>query len=114
MVSLMKAWWGDAATAENHWAYDYLPKLDKFYDTDAGLRAHEPGQDDRLHLPGLQSAGASPGKYKQNLALAEVAPELRVSVASGSITTRNLSFASARFCLYLPGEAASGLKPWQM
>jgi formate dehydrogenase major subunit len=31
-VSFMKAWWGDAATAENNWAYDYLPKLDKPYD----------------------------------------------------------------------------------
>src|SRR2546423_6123063 len=28
----MKAWWGDAATVENHWGYDYLPKLDKSYD----------------------------------------------------------------------------------
>jgi len=27
-VSLMKAWWGDAATAENDWAYDYLPRID--------------------------------------------------------------------------------------
>ena len=27
LVSLMKAWWGDAATAENDWAYDYLPRL---------------------------------------------------------------------------------------
>ncbi|HEX5144460.1 MAG TPA: molybdopterin dinucleotide binding domain-containing protein, partial [Mycobacterium sp.] len=26
-VSLLKAWWGDAATAENNWAYDYLPRL---------------------------------------------------------------------------------------
>lgn len=31
-VSLMKAWYGPNATAENHWAYDYLPKLDKQYD----------------------------------------------------------------------------------
>ena len=31
-VSLMKAWWGPAATAENNWAFDYLPKLDKQYD----------------------------------------------------------------------------------
>ncbi|MCM3439209.1 formate dehydrogenase, partial [Rothia dentocariosa] len=31
-VSFMKSWWGDAATAENNWAYDYLPKLDKQYD----------------------------------------------------------------------------------
>src|SRR5258706_14615246 len=31
-VSLMKSWWADAATAENNWGYDYLPKLDKPYD----------------------------------------------------------------------------------
>ena len=31
-VSLMKAWYGPAATADNHWAYDWLPKLDKQYD----------------------------------------------------------------------------------
>jgi formate dehydrogenase major subunit len=31
-VSLMKAWYGPAATAENNWAFDYLPKLDKQYD----------------------------------------------------------------------------------
>lgn len=24
-VSLLKAWWGEAATADNDWAYDYLP-----------------------------------------------------------------------------------------
>ena len=27
MVSLLKAWFGDAATAENDWCYDYLPRL---------------------------------------------------------------------------------------
>src|SRR6266700_7039199 len=26
-VSLMKAWYGDAATEENGWAYNYLPKV---------------------------------------------------------------------------------------
>ncbi len=26
-VSLMKAWWGDAATAENGWAFDNLPRI---------------------------------------------------------------------------------------
>ena len=31
-VSLMKAWWGPAATQENNWAFDYLPKLDQSYD----------------------------------------------------------------------------------
>lgn len=27
LVSLLKAWWGDSATADNDWAYHYLPKL---------------------------------------------------------------------------------------
>src|SRR5699024_2886471 len=37
-VSLMKAWWGDAAQPYNDWAYDYLPKMDKPYDM---LQAYE-------------------------------------------------------------------------
>lgn len=28
IVSLLKAWWGDAAREDNDWAYDYLPRLD--------------------------------------------------------------------------------------
>jgi formate dehydrogenase major subunit len=31
IVSLMKAFYGDAATKENGWAYDYLPKVDRNY-----------------------------------------------------------------------------------
>ena len=31
-VSTMKAWYGDAATQANNWAFDYLPKLDKVHD----------------------------------------------------------------------------------
>jgi Polysulphide reductase, NrfD/Molybdopterin oxidoreductase len=27
MISLLKAWWGDAATADNDFCYDYLPRL---------------------------------------------------------------------------------------
>ena len=29
MVSLLKAWWGDAATAENDFCFDYLPRIDE-------------------------------------------------------------------------------------
>jgi formate dehydrogenase major subunit len=28
MVSLLKAWWGDAATADNDFCFDYLPRVD--------------------------------------------------------------------------------------
>ena len=31
-VSLLKAWYGPAATKENDWAYHYLPKADRAYD----------------------------------------------------------------------------------
>ncbi|NLT25138.1 MAG: molybdopterin-dependent oxidoreductase [Microbacteriaceae bacterium] len=32
-VSLLKAWWGDAATADNDWAYDYLPRINGAHGT---------------------------------------------------------------------------------
>lgn len=32
-VSLLKAWWGDAATAENDWCYGYLPRLNGAHGT---------------------------------------------------------------------------------
>jgi anaerobic selenocysteine-containing dehydrogenase len=53
----MKAWYGNAATDKNDYGYDWLPKIDGAYDTLAHLRAHAPGQDERLLLPGLQPAG---------------------------------------------------------
>jgi formate dehydrogenase-N alpha subunit len=37
-VSFQKSMWGASATAENNWAYDYLPKLDVTYDV---LRAFD-------------------------------------------------------------------------
>ncbi|KNX38834.1 formate dehydrogenase [Luteipulveratus halotolerans] len=43
-VSLLKAWWGDAATAETGWAYDYLPRLSGphgTYQTAMGMLADE-------------------------------------------------------------------------
>ncbi|HZP15076.1 MAG TPA: molybdopterin-dependent oxidoreductase, partial [Nocardioides sp.] len=27
LVSLLKAWWGDAATADNNWCFDHLPRI---------------------------------------------------------------------------------------
>ncbi|MBZ4312874.1 formate dehydrogenase, partial [Mycobacterium tuberculosis] len=32
-VNLLKAWWGDAATAENDWAYDYIPRINGAHGT---------------------------------------------------------------------------------
>jgi formate dehydrogenase major subunit/formate dehydrogenase-N alpha subunit len=31
-ISMMKSFWGEHATAENNWGYDWLPKWDRLYD----------------------------------------------------------------------------------
>jgi formate dehydrogenase major subunit len=72
MVSLMKTWWGDAATADNHWAFDYLPKLDKFYDMMQAFELMNQGKMTGYICQGFNPLAASPGKYKQNLALAKL------------------------------------------
>ncbi len=56
-VSLHKAWWGDAATKDNGFAYDFMPKLAGASDVLSDLRPDVPGQGPRLPVPGLQPAG---------------------------------------------------------
>ena len=44
VISLLKAWWGDAAQQDNDWAYDYLPRLSGphgTYQTVVGMLADE-------------------------------------------------------------------------
>ena len=72
LVSLMKAWWGNAATADNHWCYDYLPKLDKFYDM---LQFFELMDQDKITgfiCQGFNPLAAAPNKNKLNRALAKL------------------------------------------
>jgi len=44
---------GDAATEQNNWAYDYLPKLDKLYDMLQVYELMHQGKIKRLSRPGL-------------------------------------------------------------
>src|SRR5947209_5443180 len=39
VVSLLKAWWGDAATADNDFCFDYLPRIDGDHSTYATVQA---------------------------------------------------------------------------
>jgi formate dehydrogenase major subunit len=71
-VSLMKAWWGDAATAENHWGYDYLPKLDKLYDMLQAFELMHQGQINGYICQGFNPLAAAPNKAKLNAALAKL------------------------------------------
>ncbi len=63
-VSLQKAWWGDAATADNDWAFHYLPKLDQLYDV---LRAFEMMNQGRMNgyiCQGFNPVASFPNKKK--------------------------------------------------
>ena len=72
--------------AENNWAYDYLPKLDKADDMLQVVRADASGQDERLSLPGLQSARGRPDKAK----IDGGAVEAQVPGHHGSARDRNI------------------------
>jgi len=71
-VSLMKAWWGDAATAENHWGYDYLPKLDKGYDMLQTFELMSQGKMNGFICQGFNPLAAAPNKAKMNASLAKL------------------------------------------
>ena len=71
-VSTMKAWWGDAASADNHWGYDYLPKLDKLYDMLQGFELMSHGQMNGYICQGFNPLAAAPNKAKMNMSLAQL------------------------------------------
>jgi len=63
-VSLMKAWFGDAATRENNWCYDWLPKLDKVYDVLQVFELMHQGKLNGYFCQGFNPLGAIPNKAK--------------------------------------------------
>ncbi|CAN5483024.1 formate dehydrogenase-N subunit alpha [soil metagenome] len=63
-VSLQKAWWGAAATAENSWAFDYLPKLDKLYDVLQAFELMNEGKMTGYICQGFNPVGSFPNKAK--------------------------------------------------
>jgi formate dehydrogenase major subunit len=71
-VSLMKAWWGDAATADNRWGYDYLPKLDKGYDMLQTFELMNQGKMNGFICQGFNPLAAAPNKGKMNSSLAKL------------------------------------------
>ncbi len=71
-VSLMKAWWGDAATPENNWGYEYLPKLDKGYDMLQAFELMSQGKMNGYICQGFNPLAAAPNKAKMNASLAKL------------------------------------------
>ncbi|KQX63751.1 formate dehydrogenase [Angustibacter sp. Root456] len=71
-VSLLKAWWGDAATAENDWAFDYLPRLTGAHGTYQTVMAMLDDQVEGYFLLGQNPAVGSAHGRMQRLGLARL------------------------------------------
>ncbi len=70
VVSLLKAWWGPAATRENDFAYDYLPKREK---VDAYSHQHVQAEMLRGKVKGFIVNGQNPAVDSPNAKMARQA-----------------------------------------
>ncbi len=87
-VSLMKSWWGDAATKENGFAYDYLPKLDKLYDVLTVFDLMHQGKVNGYLCQGFNPLASVPNKAKVTEALSR----LKFLVSIDPLATETASF----------------------
>jgi formate dehydrogenase major subunit len=72
-VSLMKAWWGDAATKENDWCYHWLPKLSEpLYDVLYAINDMTQGKMTGCFCQGFNILAAFPNKAKVTQALSNL------------------------------------------
>ncbi|MBV9857588.1 MAG: molybdopterin-dependent oxidoreductase, partial [Streptosporangiaceae bacterium] len=72
MVSLLKAWWGDAAAADNDFCYDYLPRLTGDHSTYETVRAQIEGRCGGYFLMGENPAVGSANSRMQRLGMANL------------------------------------------
>jgi formate dehydrogenase major subunit len=87
-VSLMKAWYGKAATKENGWAYDYLPKLDKLYDILTVFDLMSQGKLNGYVCQGFNPLASAPHKEK----LTEGLSKLKFLVTIDPLVTETSNF----------------------
>ena len=71
-TSLMKAYYGNAATAENNFAYDWMPKRDGAYDILAIFERMHQGKVNGFVVQGFNPLAAVPNKKKLSAALAKL------------------------------------------
>ncbi len=71
-VSFMKSWWGDAATKDNNWGYDWLPKLDKPYDLLQTIELMNQGKINGYICQGFNVMASAPDKAKTLSALSKL------------------------------------------
>ena len=71
-VNLLKAWWGDAATAENEWAYDYIPRINGAHGTYQTLMAMLEDKVEGYFLLGQNPAVGSANGRMQRLGMSHL------------------------------------------
>jgi formate dehydrogenase major subunit len=72
LVSLLKAWWGDAATADNDFAFDYLPRIDGDHSTYATVQGMLDGEVKGFFVVGENPAVGSANGRLHRLAFARL------------------------------------------
>ena len=71
-ISLLKAWWGDAATEDNDWAYDYLPRLTGPHGTYQSVQKMLADEIDGFFITGENPAVGSANGRMQRLAMSHL------------------------------------------
>jgi len=87
-VSLMKAWYGNAATRENNWCFDWLPKLDKPHDVLQVFEDMHQGKMNGYICQGFNPLAAFPNKAK----LTESLSKLKYLVIIDPLATETSEF----------------------
>ncbi len=72
LVSLLKAYWGDAATAENDFCFDYLPRITGSHSTYETVQAQQDGTCKGYFLMGENPAVGSANAKMQRLGMANL------------------------------------------
>ena len=72
MISLLKAWWGDTATADNDFCFDYLPRLTGDHSTYTTVKAQIEGSCSGYFLFGQNPAVGSANARMQREGLANL------------------------------------------
>ena len=71
-ISLLKAWWGDAATAENDWCFDYVPRITGDHSTYPTMMDMRDGKVKGFFVLGENPAVGSGNSKLHRLAMAEL------------------------------------------
>jgi len=88
MVSLLKSWYGGAATAQNDFAYAYLPKVDTSYDVLRVVELMNQGKMNGYICQGFNALASFPDKGKVAAGLAK----LRYLVVIDPLATETSEF----------------------